>query len=86
MSREQLEADLNRVNASLDALRGAWPALHHILQSRMADLVNSLIGQESKQTRGAIKEVRQLIELPQTLQQERESITAALSDMDAANN
>lgn len=86
MNREQLEAELNRINSTLDALRGAWPMLHLQLQSRMNDLVNRLIGKESEQTRGAIKEVRQLIELPQTLQQERESITAALSDMDAANN
>lgn len=85
MSREQLEVDLNRVTSTLDALRGAWQPLQSILQERMQKLVGDLISQESEQTRGAIKEVRQLLELPQTLQDERESITAALSNLDAAN-
>lgn len=86
MSREQMEADLVRISNTLDVLRAAWPLVSKELQTRLDRHVNNLISNNNEQTRGAIKELRQLLELPQALSDERESLAAALSSMDAANN
>lgn len=53
-------------------------------QERMESLTQDLIAQDNEQTRGAIKELRRLIELPQDRQAEVERESAALSDSDAA--
>lgn len=53
-------------------------------QERMESLTKDLISQDNEQTRGAIKELRRLIELPQDRQAEVERESAALSDSDAA--
>ena len=59
------------------------PILAALLSERIAGLVERLIGQDSEQLRGAIKELRALLDLPMALQSERDQI-AALSDPDAA--
>lgn len=86
MNREEIEARVGQIGYALDALRGAWPAISAEVQARINHLVNNLISKDSEQERGAIKELRNLLNLPETLQQEREGLTAALSDEDAANN
>ena len=52
---------------------------------RMESLTNDLIAADNEQTRGAIKELRRLIELPQDRQAEVERESAALSDQDAVS-
>lgn len=60
----------------LESVSG-WMEYFH---ERMASLTNDLIAQDNEQTRGAIKELRRLIELPQDRQAEVERESAALSE------
>lgn len=75
---------LDYLNATLAALHGCWPHLVQEIQARIDSKTAQLIGENNEQTRGAIKALRDLIDLPAALQQERDHITAALSDPDAA--
>lgn len=63
----------------LESVSG-WMEYFH---ERMESLTNELIAADNEQTRGAIKELRRLIELPQDRQAEVERESAALSDPDA---
>lgn len=76
---------LDRINRTLAGLGGVWDLLKAEIQARIESLTSDLIAQDDEQKRGAIKELRNLLDLPETLHQERESIAAALSDEDAAN-
>lgn len=58
----------------------AWPRITLELQYRLNDLTERLIGQNDEQVRGAIKELRALIDLPASLQDERKHLAAGLSD------
>lgn len=80
------EERLDRINRTLAGLGGVWQLLQAEIQGRIDALIADLISQENEQKRGAIKELRDLLNLPETLHQERESITAALSEQsDAAS-
>lgn len=86
MTHEEIEGRIGQIGRVLDALRGAWPALSMEIQSRVTQLTESLITQDNEQERGAIKELRNLLNLPETLQYEREGLAAALSEQsDAAH-
>ena len=55
-------------------------------RERMTYLTAELIAKDNEQTRGALKELRRLIELPDTLQVDVERETAALPEQsDAAS-
>lgn len=70
---------LNELNAVLPAL-AAWPSISVEIERRIGELTERLIAQDNEQTRGAIKELRYLIDLPATLQSERDHLAAGLSD------
>ena len=62
------EDRIDQINRLLPVLQSsAWAQL---LQERIADHTNRLIGENNEQTRGAIKELRILTELPGHLQSE----------------
>lgn len=75
---------LDYLNGTLAGLHGCWPHLAQEIQRRIDSKTVQLIGENNEQTRGAIKALRDLVDLPAALQQERDHITAALSDPDAA--
>ena len=50
------------------------------IQQRIDALTVQLISQESEQVRGRIKALRDIQDMPETLQQERDGITAGLAD------
>lgn len=75
---------LQHINQLMQAIQPGWPFLLAELETMIQGKTESLIAQNDDETRGAIKALRQLIDLPQTLHQEREGLTAALSDEDAA--
>lgn len=85
MTRDEIETRLGQISAVIDAMRGAWPVVSREIEARRQDLIGNLITQDNEQERGAIKELRNVLDLPSTLQQEREALAAALSEMDAAN-
>lgn len=70
---------IDQIGTTLEALRPAWPHLLFILQERADSLMLELVAQNDEQKRGRIKALRELMELPQTLQQEREGIEAGLA-------
>ena len=80
------EERLNHINATMQAIQHGWPFLLVELQSAVNEKTASLVAQNDEQTRGAIKALQEFMNLPEVLQQEREGLTAALSDEDAASN
>ena len=71
---------INQIDQALEAIRIGWPFLLVEMNERIDTLTQSLIAQDNEQTRGRIKALRDLKELPETLNQERESIRAGLAD------
>jgi hypothetical protein len=69
----------------LDAIRSGWPLLVEEIDDRISALTEQLINNDNEQTRGAIKELRRLRDMPDSLNQEREGIQAALADQAAAD-
>jgi hypothetical protein len=76
---------ITEIQKTLEAIQNGWPFFLAVINERMSELTESLISQDNEQTRGAIKELRRLAELPETLVQEREGIHAALANEAAAD-
>jgi hypothetical protein len=76
---------VNQITAALDAMRLGWPFIESEITARIEALTLSLVNNNDEQTRGRIKALRELKELPETLGNERSGISAALSEQDAAN-
>ena len=74
----------DRISEINQVLPAFTPALIALLNERIAGMVERLISQDNEQLRGAIKECRALLDLPMALQSERDQLSAALSDPDAA--
>lgn len=71
---------IDQINQGLEAIRTGWPFFLAVLKEKSADLTLELIGHDNEQTRGRIKQLRELMELPETLHQEREGIRAGLAE------
>lgn len=76
---------LTYLNDALAALALTWPRIAGELQARVDSKTLQLIGENNEQTRGAIKCLRELMDLPGTLQAERAGIEAALSEQSDAD-
>lgn len=74
------EDQLAKLNAALASIGPAWPVLSGLLKERADSLTLDLIGQDNEQTRGRIKELRDLLNLPEMLSQERDGISAGLAE------
>lgn len=79
-----LEERLTYLDSTLAALDSAWPRIATEIQAEIDELTLKLISANDDETRGAIKALRKLTDLPATLRYERDQIKAALSDEDAA--
>lgn len=77
-----INARLDYLNTTLAAFDTAWPKLAGEIQSRIDGLTLKLISANNDETRGAIKELRDLLNLPESLRYEREHINTALKDAD----
>lgn len=75
-----IAARLDYINNTLAAFDMAWPRLAGEIQSRIDSLTLKLISANDDETRGAIKELRDLLNLPASLQYEREHINEALAE------
>lgn len=61
----------NNASALMTALQGGvWPHLTRELEEMRARLVESLISENSEELRGRIKQIDDLLRLPNTLRQE----------------
>ncbi|MDB5887025.1 MAG: hypothetical protein JWR74_3196 [Polaromonas sp.] len=79
------QARVAAINTTLQALQSGWPAFLAEIDSRIESQTARLVQQESEQVRGRILALRELRDMPETLSQERDSISAALADEAAAN-
>jgi len=78
-------ARLAEIGNTLQAIQSGWPYVLAEINSRIESLTVQLISQESEQVRGRIKALCDLRDMPETLQQERDGISAGLSEQDPAN-
>lgn len=65
-----LDDRITYLNTTLAAIEHAWPHVLPELQAMIDDLTQKLIGAESEQTRGAIKVLQRVMDLPATLASE----------------
>jgi len=76
---------LTQISTVLEATKTGWPFLLEILNEQVRVLTEQLVNQDNEQTRGRIKQLLWVMELPETLTQEREGIRAGLSEQDPAD-
>jgi hypothetical protein len=79
------ELRIEQIQKTLEAIHNGWPFFLAVINGRVSELTESLISQDNEQMRGAIKELRRLAELPESLVQERDGIQAALAREAAAD-
>lgn len=68
---------VSEIDALIPVLKS--PVLVAYLKQKSAEHAEALIASDSEQTRGRIKALRELINLPETLQYERDHIAAELT-------
>jgi hypothetical protein len=73
------------IQRTLEAIQTGWPFFMVLLNARISELTENLINNDNEQTRGAIKELRRLRDMPETLVHEREGISADLPDEGSAD-
>jgi hypothetical protein len=73
------------IQRTLEAIQNGWPFFMALLNARISALTEALINNDNEQTRGAIKELRRFRDMPEALKQEREGISADLSEQDSAD-
>jgi hypothetical protein len=78
-------ARLAEISNTLQGIQTGWPYVLAEINSRIESLTVQLISQESEQVRGRIKALCDLRDMPETLQQERDGISAGLSEQDPVN-
>lgn len=74
------EDQLARLNRALSIIGPAWGVISELLKERTDSLTTELIGADNEQTRGRIKELRELLNLPELLSQERDGLSAGLAE------
>lgn len=80
------EDRIAQIQRTLEAIQNGWPFVLSVLHQRIADMTEQLINNDNEQTRGAIKELRRLAEMPASLAQERDWLsTAELPKTDSAD-
>lgn len=76
---------ISQITRTLDAIRSGWPLLADEIDARLAELTEQLINNDNEQTRGQIKALRWVKDLPVSLAQERDGMSAALAEQAAAD-
>lgn len=69
---------LAEIGALQQVLQIAWPGLKAYLELRLRENISKLVDANDEQTRGRIKELEELLGLPERLQQEAASLTTPL--------
>jgi len=75
-----MEQRKQQIASMMLAMEATWPQIRLMLQDRKQDYIDNLIAQDNEQTRGRIKEIDDLINLPSTLHQELMAIQDALAE------
>lgn len=71
---ERARERLAQIAPMQQALAAVWTSLEKHLRERKADLVLRLVSRNDDEVRGRIKEIDDLLELPERLQQEAVSL------------
>lgn len=79
------EDRINQISAGLERMAHAWPFVAGEIDARAKELIESLVNQDNEQTRGQIKALRWVLNLPSDLATERDGMGAALLDQSAAD-
>jgi len=79
-----LEDRASEIITQLGALERSWTTFTGLLDERIAIRTKELVNHNNEETRGRIKALEELKELPAQLHSELEGIRAALSEQDAA--
>lgn len=77
----ELRGRMDQVQGLLNALDGAWAPLARELARLRAEKVESLVTENNEQTRGAVKQIDEVLQLPNNLRQELLSLGNSLPDM-----
>lgn len=78
-----MSEDLDELVAKRQRLM-TWPGMQEEIETRIAALTERLIAKDDEQARGAIREMRRLIELPADLEAQASHLAAALSEQSDA--
>lgn len=68
----------------LELTKNAWPLVVAEIDAKVSELTVQLINKDNEETRGRIKALRDMKELPETLLSELEGMRAPLSEEDGA--
>lgn len=79
------EQRANEISQWLESSKTAWPFFAEEIGRRIAEHTADLIGTDNEQTRGRIKALAAVLDLPETLRSECDGIRAGLSEEDPAN-
>jgi hypothetical protein len=79
------QARLTHIHQTLQGIQTGWPYVLAEINSHIESLTGQLVNQESEQVRGRIKALRDLRDMPEALDQERQALSAALADQAAAD-
>jgi hypothetical protein len=69
------EERLSQILSLQSSIGNSWESISQVIQERKSELLVKLVEKEDPETRGRIKELNFLLELPNRLQQESMSIT-----------
>lgn len=77
------EDRIKQIQQTLEAIHNGWPFFIAHVEDRLSSLTEALINNDNEQTRGAIKELRRIAEMPEALAQERDLLSTALAEQAA---
>ncbi|NOV28019.1 hypothetical protein E5S69_31530 [Cupriavidus necator] len=80
MTEDDVKARIAHISSLIDSMRACWPGLVAELKARESDLITQLIAQDNPETRGRIKQLRDVIDLPSLLRSEQDGLTAGLAE------
>jgi hypothetical protein len=75
-----VEARVNALSAGLESIRPGWQFIAGEVDRRIGELTEQLINNDNEQTRGRIKALLEVKNLPSSLQAERDGLSAALAE------
>lgn len=77
---DEIRGRISEITQCQEAIHSGWPFFCAELDRIEQGLIERLITQESEATRGQIKLLRRIKELPETLQAEREGLNQGLPE------
>lgn len=82
--RQDCRARIAEAQATLNATQGVWPYICNELQRERLAKMERLVVAEDPELRGRIKQIDDLLQMPQYLRREIENLSGALPDSGAS--